>query len=457
MVVAQGCLRGNPPAHNALAPGAVANDSLYKDGNSQHRATTELYHRMADEVESNLRLEILDKWFPVAFDDEGGGFFQDYNEDWSRGDGGSKGIVYESRLTWTASEAAERFPTKAEMYRVQSRHGLAFLAQKMWDRERGGFFWAVDDSGNPAGAAGAEKVGYGNAFGIFAAATNYRVTHDRAALDLAKKAFRWYDQHGHDEKNGGYLEMAPDGLMPAVGLIAPGMNPVGVRADEKSMNTSIHMLEALTALYEVWPDPTVKTRLNEMFQIVRDRIYAEPGYLIQFFSANWQPRQSNDSYGHDVETAYLLTDAAAALGIPQDAETWTKARRLVDHAMKYGVNYEHGGLYDAGGIAGGDYAAQREWWIQAEWLNALLLMHERYGHETPQYWDAFLRQWNWINQFEIDKIHGGWYPRLYNDNRPVPFPKSDAWTDCYHQARAMLNVSARLRKLATAGFASDAK
>ena len=84
-------------------------------------------------------------------------------------------------------------------------------------------------------------------------------------------------------------------------------------------------------------------------------------------------------------------------------------------------------------------------------------MHERYGRETPRYWNAFVQQWNWINQYEIDKIHGGWYPRLYNDNRPVSFPKSDAWTDCYHQARAMLNVSARLRKLAAAGFASDAK
>ena len=456
MLVAAGCSRCIPSKHNVPAPGVVANDSGYKSNDSQNRPETELYLRMASEVESNLRLEILDKWFPVAFDGEGGGFFQDYSVDWSRGDGGSKGIVYESRLTWTAAEAAGRFPAKAKMYLAQSRHGLTFLAEKIWDRQRGGFFWAVDDSGKPAGAGGAEKEGYGNAFGIFAAATNYKVTHDQVALDLAEKAFRWYDQHGHDEKNGGYLEVAPDGSKSADELVAAGVNPIGVRTDEKSMNTSIHLLEALTALYEVWPDPTVKARLNEMFEIVRDRIYAEPGYLVQFFTANWQPRQSDDSYGHDVETAYLLTEAAAALGIPQDAKTWTEARRLVDHAMQYGLNSQHGGLYNSGGIAGGGYVAQREWWVQAEWLNALLLMHERYGHETPQYWVAFVRQWNWINQYEIDKIHGGWYPRLYNNNHPVPFPKSNAWTDCYHQARAMLNVSARLRKLAT-GFASDAK
>jgi hypothetical protein len=32
----------------------------------------------------------------------------------------------------------------------------------------------------------------------------------------------------------------------------------------------------------------------------------------------------------------------------------------------------------------------------------------------------------------------------------VPHSKSDIWTDCYHQARAMFNVSARLRSLAGA-------
>ena len=334
--------------HNILAPGVAADDSPYGNNVSLGRPETELYLRLANEVDLNLRHEILDKWFPVAFDDEGGGFFQDFHVDWSRGGGGSKGIVYESRLTWTAAEAALRFPANAEMYLVQSRHGLAFLDEKLWDREGGGFFWAVDDSGRPVGADGAEKAGYGNAFGIFAAATNYKVTHDRAALDLAVKAFRWYDQHGHDAKNGGYIEVAPDGSKSVAELIAAGLNPIGVRADEKSMNTSIHLLEALTALYEVWPDPTVQARLNEMFGIVRDRIYAEPGYLIQFFSADWQPRQSDDSYGHDVETAYLLTEAAAALGIPQDAKAWTDARRLVDHAVQFAVNDEHGGLYNSG-------------------------------------------------------------------------------------------------------------
>jgi cellobiose epimerase len=406
--------------------------------------TPQVYRALADETETNLQREILDKWFPSAFD-ASGGFFQNFNSDWTRASGQSKAIVYESRLTWTAAEAAARFPDKREMYLAQTRHGLAFLADKMWDHRRGGFFWNLDDAGNPVGQLGAQKLAYGNAFGIFAAATNYQITHDPLALELAQRAFHWFDQHAHDAKNGGYLEIASDGGSSDSSF----PNPIGTHGDEKSMNTSIHLLEAFTSLYQAWPDPIVRARLSELFEIVRDRIYREPGYLALFFSPDWKPRPSTpDSFGHDVETAYLLTEAAAALGMPYDAKTWLEARRLVDHAMKVGLDHTRGGLYNEGAPTGGDYSSVREWWVQAEWLNALLLMHERYGRETPVYWDAFVDEWNWINRHGIDRTDGGWYPQLDNDGNAIPTLKSDAWTDCYHQARAMLNVSARLRKLA---------
>ena len=40
----------------------------------------------------------------------------------------------------------------------------------------------------------------------------------------------------------------------------------------KTMNTHIHLLEALTGLYRVWPDRQLEARLRELFMIVRDKI-----------------------------------------------------------------------------------------------------------------------------------------------------------------------------------------
>jgi mannobiose 2-epimerase len=413
--------------------------------------TPENYLRLADEVEANLKDQVLAKWFPRAVDDQGGGFFQNYNEDWSPGRASGKAIVYESRLTWTAAQAAESFPAQAAMFKTAARHGLDFLANKMWDQKYGGFYWTVDDSGNPSGGRGggdgATKQEYGNGFGIYAAAAVYKLTKDPAALDLAKKGFLWFDDHGHDPVNGGYFELlTTDGKVNTNGTPA-----VGGGRNGKTMNSTIHMLEALTSLYEVWPDPTVKARLQELFEILRDKVVADPGYLIQFFDVDWKPRPAEDSYGHDVEAGYLLVEAAAALGQPEDVRTWNAARKLVDHALAVAWDKNLGGLYDSGRIEGGNFASSREWWVEAEMLNALLLMHDHFGKGDPRYWNAFVAQWAWINQHGLDRVNGGWWPRVTNGGSPVHGAKSDGWTECYHQGRALLNVSARLRYLAGGG------
>jgi len=428
------------PATPATASPAAAD--------AQMRPTPENYRRLGADVEANLKDQILAKWFPRAMDDQGRGFFQNYNEDWSPGITVSKAVVYESRLTWTAAQAAMRYPEQAPMYSAAARQGLDFLAKKLWDQTNGGFFWSVDDLGIPTagqgGNDGGAKQEYGNGFAVFAAAAVFQLTRDPAALELAKKGFLWYDEHGHDSLHGGYHEILTSAGQPDTNALPA----VGGEWNGKTMNSSIHMLEALTSLYQVWPDARVKVRLQEMFDLLRDKVVADPGYLIQFFRADWQPRLGDDSYGHDVETSYLLVEAAAALGIPDDERTWAVARKIVDHALSAGWDVSRGGLYDSGGIAGGHYSAVRNWWVEAEMLNALLLMHEHFGQAQPQYWNAFLVQWNWIQQHGIDRLHGGWWPRVNNDGTPVHGAKSDAWTECYHQGRALLNVSARLRRLA---------
>jgi mannobiose 2-epimerase len=404
------------------------------------------YLRIADEVEANLQHEILDKFFPVAADEQGGGFFENYSLDWTRMPGNARSIVYQSRLTWTSAEAARRFPAKAELYLAMTRRGAAILADKMWDKQGGGFYWSINANGLPASPI---KQMYGHAFGIYALAASYQATHDPATLDLAKKAFAWLEEHAHDKANLGYFENIGADGKPATS----GSNSVGASGNQKSMNTSIHILEALSGLYQVWPDPLVKTRVQEMLDLCRDKIYSEPGYLTQFLSDDWRRTSSPDSFGHDVEAGYLLIEAADVLGQGEDPRNWTLARRLVDHAMQYGWDADRGGLYDSGqmnadGVVTGGLQTDKIWWVQAEHLNALLLQHERVGKETDVYWNAFVKEWQWIKTSQIDPKSGGWWPTVRADGTPASRVKADMWTECYHQARAMLNVSQRLRKLA---------
>jgi mannobiose 2-epimerase len=413
-------------------------------------ATPDVYRRIAGEAEASLRRDVLDKWFPAAVDREAGGFYENFGEDWSRGAGGEKSIVYQSRLTWLSAQAAVRVPEKSAEYLAITRHGVAALAEKLWDKEKGGFYWAVTDAGRPARDRGDEKHAYGIAFGIYAAASSHAVTKDAAALDLAKRAFAWLDEHAHDNRNGGYYEaLGRDG---APILKAPAANrpadAIGTRYGRKSMNTHIHLLEALVALHAVWPDPAVRARLSEVHDLIVTKIYAEPGIQHLYCEADWRPVPGPDSFGHDIETAFLLAESAHALGKADDAATWRAGRRLVDHALDVGFDHERGGFYYEGTVDGHELQKQKVWWVEAEGLNALLMMHERFGRETPRYWEAFVKTWGFVSRHQIDAKHGGWYNTVSAEGTPTRRPKSDRWTEGYHQGRALLEVSARLRRLA---------
>jgi mannobiose 2-epimerase len=407
------------------------------------------YRRIAAETDANLQHEILDKWFPAAGDVQGGGFYENFGVDWTLAPGNVKSLVYQSRLTWTSAQAARRYPEKAPLYLAMTRRGAAELMDKLWDHENGGFYWTVNGMGQPIGQGRAGKQVYGIAFGIYSLAASYQATKDPAALDLAEKGFRWLDAHAHDNTNLGYYE-----VLNLDGSPAPeGASVVGAGPNQKSMNTSIHVLEALTGLYKIWPDPALKVRLQEMYDLNLNKIYTDPGCLTMFFNADWSRLPGDDSFGHDVETGFLLVEAADALG-KEEERPWTTARKLEDHALQYGWDAKRGGLYDSGrvnarGVITGHLKTDKIWWVQAEQLNVLLLLHRHYGKETTKYWDAFVKEWNWISQHQVDHEHGGWYPNVAADGAPTGRQyKSDGWTECYHQGRSMLTVSETLQRLA---------
>ncbi len=431
---------------------AVSNVSVAAGSSKQADPGASAYRQLTGEVESNLKREILSQWFPRSVDVTNGGFQENFDERWQpREPKLQRSIVYQSRLTWSAAAASKKYPEMAGTYREYAQHGLDFLREKMWDGEQGGFFWQIDaQTGKPTPDRGGEKHVYGISFGIYAAAAGYEATHDAKVLDLAKRGFQWLDTHAHDTANGGYYEALTRDGKPI--LESPASNrsdAIGTVYGRKSMNTHIHLLEAFTELHKVWPDPAVRRRLDEVFHIIRDKVYSEPGFLNLFFAPDWKPVPGSDSFGHDIEAAYLLVEASTALGKPNDRKTWSASRNLVDHALKVGWDEGNGGFYDHGPVAGPADGMDKVWWTEAEGLNALLLMHEKYGKETPRYWKAFVKQWEFISKRQVDRQNRGWLSSVTREGSLIPNqPKSDQWKDPYHQGRALLNVSAALSKLA---------
>ena len=87
-----------------------------------------------------------------------------------------------------------------EQYLPIVHHGLDYLNNVLWDKEYGGFYWGLQDDGKISPSFTDGKHLYGISFGIYGAAAAYQATKDPKALELAQKAFRWADEHAHDDK-----------------------------------------------------------------------------------------------------------------------------------------------------------------------------------------------------------------------------------------------------------------
>ncbi|HEA29483.1 MAG TPA: N-acylglucosamine 2-epimerase [Leeuwenhoekiella sp.] len=400
--------------------------------------------------------ELLNKWYPLAVDQEDGGFYSDITYDFKLGENQDKMIVTQARHVWVNSVAAMRY-SRERTYLNYATHGFEFLRDKMWDKKNGGFYTLVTKKGERIPRENEEKTAYGNAFAIYGLSAYYEASGNEEALDLAKKTFHWLEEHSHDSIYKGYYQsLALDGTPIQRTADFPSTSEAGY----KDQNSSIHLLEAMTELYHVWPDTLVKTRLEELFFLVRDTIVNEDHYMNLFFTKDWKPVTFNTtsrenikkhyyldhvSFGHDVETAYLLLEASEALGRTDTETTLKIGKDMVDHSLATGFDTDLGGFYDGGYYFEGKQELEivnddKNWWSQAEGLNTLLLMQSYFPQDDLDYQTYFDKLWMYVQTYFMDAEHGGWY-EWGIDKRPETKTalKGQIWKATYHNFRALIN------------------
>ena len=191
------------------------------------------------------------------------------------------------------------------------------------------------------------------------------------------------------------------------------------------------------------------------------------GYLALFFKPDWTPVSFRDSseasilkhkyldhvsFGHDVETAYLMLEASHALGLKNDTETMIVSKRMVDHALKNGWDNTVGGFYnEAYYFKGRDSISiiydSKNWWAQAECMNTLLVMADLYPDDPMKYFEKFKKLWNYNQVYLIDHVYGDWYEQgLDKEPQKKTGLKGHIWKATYHQFRALSNCVKSLRE-----------
>lgn len=396
--------------------------------------------RFSEQVSRQLFDHILPFWCGPALDQEQGGWMAWLSNDLKPDRTQPKGLVVNSRILWTFAAVHQARP--AQQFREMAERAFDVVFNRFWDSVNGGAFWQLTDDWHVRDDS--KKI-YGQAFSIYALAEYYQDFKDTAALTCAQELFELVERHAHDSRHGGYWEVRLRDWSeagPEARLSEKDMN------EKKSMNTHLHVLEAYTNLYRVWPDPRVADRLRELIGLFERHILdSDTHHFHHFFDEAWNVRSDTHTYGHDIEGSWLLCEAAEVL---EDTVLLGKAREIAvkqAHAVMNEAIGPGGGLcYE--GRSGKVIDSRRECWPQAEAMVGFLNAFELTGDET--FFRAGHGIWEYIEQHLVDRVHGEWFWRINEDGRPdATLPKVSEWKGPYHASRACLETMHRLGRTGT--------
>lgn len=290
---------------------------------------------------------------------------------------------------------------------------------------------------------------YTQGFAVYALST-YALTFDvSAAATWARALFLTLDEKRHDAKWGGYDQTEDAGWLEFVGA------PPGA---QKCTNTHIHLLEALTPLCRAFPgDEILMSRLAELAHVIATRMLQPEGYVHPFFSSDFTPvGPPRVSYGHDIETSWLLMDAVRALKEAGAtlAELETTVRRasvkMAKNSLEFGWDAA-GGLFDSGKPPLGDVPASVEgrdkiWWAQAEALPGLYeLFRSEPSTDVVDKMEATLE---FLSKKSWDSEGGEFFWGVDSEGNLAGRGdhKGEMWKTPYHGLRACLYTSDWIRE-----------
>ena len=385
---------------------------------------------ITEEIREHLTDRIIPFWKGLR-DDEHGGYYGYMDYDLKVDRQAVKGCILNSRITWFFANAY--LTLGEESLLEEARHGYEFMKEYCVDREKGGVYWSVAYDGSPEDTT---KHTYNQAFSIYALSSYYDASGDREALDMAFELFhiieeRCMDEIGYKEAFDREFQEIENDKLSENGVIA-----------QKTMNTLLHVFEAYTELYRVSGDEQVKERLEWILDTFADKVYNPKLHRQEvFFDREMNSIIDLHSYGHDIETAWLIRRGTDILG-----EKAYEERMLPIILDLTGEVYKK--AFDGHSLANecekGVIDQTRVWWVQAEaivgFLNAYAL-----SPEHGEYQDAAKVEWTFIKEHLVDPREGSeWFWDVNQKGEAVSGkPIVEPWKCPYHNGRMCFEVIRR--------------
>jgi mannobiose 2-epimerase len=388
--------------------------------------------QLKKEVAENLTKNLLPYWSTRMVDYKNGGFYGRIDVNDKVYPNEDKGGILNARILWTYSSAYRVLGDTA--YLRLAKRAKNYIMACFIDRIYGGAYRSVKPNGIPSDT---RKQVYTQSFFIYGLSEYYRATGDKEALESAKAIFELLEKYALDREAGGYFEVFDRQWQRSHDLLI-GESTV---KDEKTMNTHLHVMEAYANLYKAWPDKRVAESLRKLIVIFLDRI-ADPqtSHLICFMDRNWKRTSETDSYGHDIESSWLLYESALQLSDPVLLSRVMKTSIKIAAAAADGLQSDGSIIYEKDRVTGRENR-ERSWWAQAETVVGYLNAFEMTRDE--KYLEKSLNCWNYIKNHIVD-ARGGWFSSVSESGLTGKGDKGGFWVCPYHNGRMCLEVIERI-------------
>lgn len=398
-------------------------------------------------VFKNELKNILDYWIGNSIDNQNGGFYGAVDLDSNPVLTANKSCVLNTRILWTFSAAAKMNGNND--YKKIAERALEVVTKQFADKENGGFFMELAPDNSIANSI---KHTYVQAFALYSLCKYYELDPKTEVMDLIQAIFKLLEEKTRDKENKGYIEAFTRDWHPIE------ENRMADNDEPKSMNTHLHILEAYAALYSVWKDTSVKSRLTGLLTIFLDKIIRKDGHLGIFFDENFNEVEASKgicSFGHDIEASWLLWEAAEILGNQNILKKMKSLSILMANAVECVGLDKDGGLFLESYRFGSHVRTNKHWWLQAETLVGFMNAFQLTGDK--KYWETVKLSWNFVDQHIIDHERGEWFTKVNRLGVPFleepasdPSPyyrndwKIDPWKSPYHNGRAMMELIKRI-------------
>lgn len=405
-------------------------------------------------LETYLKDKLLPFWLENSIDEKYGGFLSYFDRNGKPTGKTDKTLICQLRMIFTFASAHRAGYGEGRCLGA-AKQGVEFTVEHFWDKEYGGWTWVADRRGRVIDDS---KIMYGQSFGVYSMAEYALASDEPVGRAYAEKTFDTIQRNATDTYGGGYWEMFHRDW---------SLKPGGVYGgDRKTLDVHMHLMEAFTTMYEMSGMPMHERKLREIIRILEERMLdPEFGTGVSQFDEEFHPlpaiifhdvwgsdrhtdegvrNLNNTNYGHNIEMAWLLKCAMDILG--EDMTPYIPViRKLTDHTLEFGVDWEYGGIYVEGPNDGPAIQTLKEFWQQAEaltgFLDAVLLFREQ------KYWSAFENIFHFVWSKNINHDVGEWYALLERDGTVKWDYLGHEWKISYHTVRAVIQTLKRLREL----------